>query len=343
MGKITLNNQVVISDDNKPYIVAELNSSHNGDINLAKEMISKAKEIGCDCVKLQSWSKDTLYSKTYYKENPIAKRFVEKFSLDEDKMQELIQHCKNINIDFSSTPYSKKEVDFLVKNNIPFIKIASMEIDNLDYLEYIANQGLPIVLSTGMSTYDEIKQAVNTIEKTKNPNLIILHCVSVYPAPANTINLNNIKYLQNMFPKYHIGYSDHTIGCSVATASITLGVRFIEKHFTLDKTKMGMDNNMATEPNEFKQMIDSCNEAFISLGTSERIITKEEQEQKLKMRRSIVYTNDFKAGHIICRDDLDVKRPGNGISPTMKNNLIGKILKKDVECDYIAQLDDFES
>lgn len=343
MSSIELNNGIIVGNYQKPYIVAEVNSSHNGNISIAKEMIKSAKECGCDCVKFQSWSKKSLYSIIHYKVNPLAERIVEKFSLTENDFLEIVDYCNQIGIAFSSTPYSKQEVDFLVdKCQVPFIKIASMEINNYGYLKYIAEKRIPVILSTGMSELEEIKKAVQIFEEVGNDKLILLHCVSIYPAPASSINLNNLITLKELFPKYAIGYSDHTIGAEIACASIALGSGFIEKHFTLDNKKIGMDNNMATEPKEMKELVDSCHNVFIAMGKFERIVSEDEFSQRKKMRRSIVSTKRLLKGTILTKEDLDSKRPGDGISVEKIDQLIGKTLAVDVEEDMLIFEKDIE-
>ena len=331
MAVLELRNGRQIGDNQKPYIVAELNSSHNGKIENAKAMIDSAKECGCDCVKLQSWSADSLYADEYYENNPISKRIVTKLSLSEDQLRELASYCEERKIDFSSTPYSHKEVCFLAtETNAPFIKIASMEINNLPFLRYIASKGLPMVLSTGMSTSEEIQMAVKTIESTGNHSLCILHCVSLYPADAAIINLNNMRFLQEKFPDYPVGYSDHTMGYEVAAASVALGAAYIEKHFTLDHKKMGMDNNMATEPDDMKNLVAACHNVHSAMGNRERHLLPGEEEQRIKMRRSLITKRDLYRGEILTVDDMDVKRPGDGISPMYLEDAAGKRLKKDL-------------
>lgn len=336
MSAITLANGIKIQNYSKPYIIAEVNSSHNGSVETAKEMIKKAKEIGCDCVKFQSWSTESLYSKTFYKSNPIAQRLVQKFAMSEEELMDIVNYCKEINISFASTPYSTREVDFLVdKCDVPFVKIASMEINNYDYIEYIGRKGVPVILSTGMAELQEIENAVKAFEKSGNSNLIILHCISIYPAPASTINLNNIKLLQEKFPKYPIGYSDHTNGTEIACAAIALGSPVIEKHFTLDSSKMGMDNNMAIEPDEMERLVKNCHSVYEAMGSRERIVSQEEYAQRVKMRRSVVLVRDMAAGETITLADLDVKRPGTGIPPEMKQQLVGRVLKDNVAADNL--------
>lgn len=341
MSTIKLNDSVELANFGKPYIIAEMNTSHFGKIDIAKEMIEESKKAGCNCVKFQSWTTDTLYSKTYYDENPIAKRFVKGFSFSEEQLKELSDYSNEIGISFSSTPYSKNEVDFLVDVcHVPFVKVASMDLTNHMFLEYIGNKGVPIVLSTGMGDIEEIREAIKILEKTENKNICILHCISIYPPELSTIQLNNIIGLREEFPNYSIGFSDHSVGIEMPIASVAIGSCLIEKHFTLDKSKIGMDNQVAIEPNEMKQLVDSCHNVQISLGGTERIILKEELKKRKEMRRSIVATRDLKVGDIISLDDLDVKRPGSGISSDKIFELIGKKVKNDIENDTLININD---
>ncbi len=343
MPTLTLRNFVTIGSGCAPYIVAEVNSSHNGDMETAKEMIEAAANAGCNCVKFQSWSAETLYSKSYYKKNPIAKRFVNKFSLNENQLLELAQYCLSKGVAFSSTPYSEKEVDFLVEAaKAPFIKIASMELNNYPFLEYIAHKGVPIVLSTGMGDAEEIRKAVETIENAGNTQICLLHCISIYPAEPSTINLKNIIGLQNEFPNYPIGFSDHSLGTEMAAAAIALGACLIEKHLTLDKTKIGMDNQMATEPEEMSELVRQCLNVYNALGNMERNVSKEEAKQRMNMRRSLVYSRDMKAGNILTEGDIVSKRPGTGFPPGNKESFIGKKLVRDTEKDTLLVKEDFE-
>lgn len=326
----------IVGDFERPYIIAEVNSSHNGNLETAFEMIKTAKKIGCDCVKFQSWSAESLYSKSYYLANPIAKRIVKKFSFTEADLVKVSDFCKENEIAFASTPYSESEVDFLVEQcDVPFVKVASMDIINHRFLEYIARKNVPIILSTGMSEMEEIREAVKVIESTGNTQLTLLHCIAIYPADTKLTRLNNILSLRKEFPNYPIGFSDHSEGVEIAIASIALGAAIIEKHFTLDSSKIGMDNQMATEPNEMKQLVLGCHKVFEALGGFERIVGPEELEQRKKMRRSIVSARNLKEGTILTLADLTVKRPGNGIPAERINDLVGKVLKKDVLSDML--------
>lgn len=336
MAEVKLKNGYVVGDKSEPYFIAEVNSSHNGDIDTAKEMCLRAKESGCNCVKFQSWSPETLYSKSYYNKNPIAKRIVQKFSIMPSNLKDIAKYCQSINIDFSSTPYSNEEVDFLVEEcDVPFIKIASMEIDNYDFLSYIASKGIPMILSTGMADKVEVENAVRVIEKVGNKQLVLLHCISIYPAQPETINLKNITWLKEEFSNYPIGFSDHTLGTEVACGAIALGACVIEKHFTLDKYKMGMDNNMAIEPNEMKKLTSECKNVFVALGTTKRIVLDIEYKQRKNMRRSVIAAKNLSKGMVLKKDDLTLKRPGNGIPASRIDNVVGRELLNNIEADTL--------
>ncbi len=332
MGVFRLRNSTILSDFDRPYIVAEINTSHSGSTEVARRMIDKAKEVGCDGVKFQSWSAESLYSKTYYDENPIAKRMFKKFSFSEAELAEVAEYSRQNGIAFSSTPYSRPEVDFLLNEcSAPYVKVASMDLNNYVFLDYIARSGAPIVLSTGMGDLEEIHRAVETIEKAGNKNLCLLHCISIYPPETSTIRLKNISGLRDEFPDYPIGFSDHSSGTEMATAAVALGACMIEKHFTLDRKKVGMDNQMASEPDEMELLVRNCRNVQIALGDAKRIVLPAEMEQREKMRRSIILVKDTKAGTKLTADDLDVKRPGTGLPPYRITDLIGRTLLRDVE------------
>ena len=336
MSTITLRNGRKVGKEQPPYIIAELNTSHFGKVDLAKQMIKSAKNIGADCVKFQSWTDDTLYSKSYYKANPIAKRFVKRYSLSEEELSELVNYCTELGIDFASTPYSEREVDFLIDNtNAPFIKIASMELNNLPFLRYIGAKNVPIILSTGMGTMEEIAHAVNAIEQSGNTQIIIFHCISIYPAAPEITNLRNITTLIDRFPNYVIGFSDHSTATELAPTSLALGAGVIEKHFTLDQSKIGMDNQIAIECDEFKTMVTFCHNIAKALGVKKRVLTEKEIQQRKNMRRSVVSTRRLSVGHILTHADVTLKRPGTGIKPEELDTLIGCEVKKAVEADTL--------
>lgn len=334
MSVIRLRNGREIGDYQRPYLVAELNTSHFGDIEIAQEMIRLAKSCGCDCVKFQSWSAETLYCDSYYKDkaNAIARRVIKKFALNNEALQSLSRYAAELDIDFSSTPYSIEEACFLIECcNVPFIKIASMELDNLPYLTALGNLGVPLVLSTGMGTTSEVIRAVNTIQATGNNQLVILHCNSLYPSSPEIIRLQNIIGLRNEFPMNPIGYSDHSVGIEIPAASIALGACMVEKHFTLDSKRIGMDNQMATEPAEMAALVVACHNVHAAMGGVARLLSAEEQAQIPKMRRSMIAKCDLPEGTLLKLEHIEFKRPGNGISPVEYEDYLGRSLNTSIE------------
>lgn len=342
MERMNINGRM-IANNTFPYFVAEVNSSHNGNLATAMEMADEIRRIGCDAIKFQSWSAETLYSADYYKENPIAKRMVSKFAMSEEQLFEISKHCRDIGLTFFSTPYSRREVDFLVDEcKAPMIKVASMDINNYAFLAYIANKGVPVILSTGMSSFDEIEKAVEIFKSSGNDALCILHCVSQYPVDGKDVNLRNMQLLKDRFPDYSVGYSDHTTNADAAAAATALGAALIEKHFTLNNKKIGWDNQMATEPSGFTEMIEKCHAVFDILGSYERNVSEAELEQRTKMRRSIVAARDLKAGQIISLEDLDAKRPATGLPADRMYTVVGQRLCRDIAKDEIIFASDLE-
>lgn len=344
MSQIMLRTGRVLGDYMRPYFVAELNTSHFGDIDLAKEMIRKAAAVGCDCVKFQSWSPESLYSKDFQKENRVATRIIKKFALSGEDLKALSDFARGAGVDFSSTPYSFQEAQFLATEcGAPFIKIASMELDNLPYLREVASLGVPLVLSTGMGTLEEIRIAVATLLESGAASVALLHCTSIYPAEPRDIRLNNILGLRTEFPEIPIGYSDHTVGPEVACASVALGACLVEKHFTLDSSKIGMDNQMATEPEEMGHLISSCNNVYQSLGGAGRILSTAEYEQRSKMRRSMVAAKDLNAGDALTADLVEFARPGDGISPASAPSFFGKRLRSNISTGSLITPEQIET
>ena len=304
-------------------------------------MIVKAKETGCHCVKLQSWRSDTLYSKNFLNENPISKKFFDKYSLNNSQLRKLAIFSKKIGISFSSTPYSEEEVDFLVNEcNPAFIKIASMDLNNHLFLKFIARKKTPVILSTGMGTIKEIESAVKILVSNGQKNICILHCVSLYPLDHKVANLKNILMLRKKFKYIPIGYSDHSIGTTLPISSIALGACIIEKHFTLDNKKIGMDNHMATEPDAMLKLTSESLIAFKSLGTERRVISDIELEQKKKMRRSIFTSVSLKNNEKITLKKIFFRRPGNGIPPDKIFKVLGKKTKRKIEKNSLLKMSD---
>jgi len=254
-------------------------------------------------------------------------------------LKEMFDYAHEVEIDCISTPFSKKEVDFLVDVlDVPFIKIASMDVNNYPFLEYIAKKGKAMLMSTGLSELYEIDRAVKTIESTGNCQLIILHCIAIYPTPDKNVNLNNIDTLKQLY-QYPIGFSDHSLGFSIPLASVAKGVCLIEKHFTLDKDMFGWDHKVSATPEEMKIIVEESKRISRALG-SNRISCPEDETRKNEFRRSIVSVRNLKAGKVIKIEDLDAKRPGTGIPPGDIEYIVGRTLKNDVGEDEIVNWED---
>lgn len=351
MKKIKIGNKV-ITNYSEPYIIAEIGANHNGDINLAKKMIEVAKKAGADAVKFQSWTPESLIAKEEYDENKSyddgdggkkhfgsLKQMVEKYYLREDQHFELKEYCDSISIDFCSTPFSNEEADLLEKLNVPFYKIASMDVNNLSLLSHVAKKQKPIVLSTGMSTLAEIERAIKTIENEGNHEIVILHCISIYPPDYRDIHLRNISMLQQVFP-YPIGFSDHTIGVSIPLAAVTLGACLIEKHFTLDKDMPGWDHAVSADPSELEIIVKESKNIYEALGSYSRIVSKAEEDKKLKFRRSLVSASRIEKGQILSENDINAKRPGTGIAPDEMKYVVGRKVNRDLTEDELIQWED---
>ena len=336
----------------KPYIIAEIGANHNGDMKLAKKIINEAVRCGADCVKFQSWSKDSIFSKKTYEDNFFLgddyrnrsdytlEQIVDKYHIDEEQHIELKEYCDTVGVDFNSTPFSKREVDLLVDElEVPFIKVASMDLNNIPFLKYIAQKHKPVVISTGLCGLTEINNAVECLENEGCNEIVLLHCVSIYPPVDEEVNLNNIDMLRANYG-YPVGYSDHTIGVVAPIMSLAKNVKIIEKHFTIDKSLEGWDHKISADPCELKVICDAARIGYKMLGEFRRHVN-ESQERKDAFQRSIVAARKIKKGEIICQDDIDFKRPGIGISPQYYEFVIGKTAKRDIEYDEIIQLNDF--
>jgi N-acetylneuraminate synthase len=350
--KIQLTKKTKIFNYSKPYVIAEIGSNHNGDMELARKLIAAAKKSGADCVKFQSWTKDSIFSRKKYDDNYFVaddyrersdytlEEIVQEYSISEDELLEMKLFADKLNIDCTSTPFSKKEADFLVDTlDSPFIKVASMDLNNYPFLEYLAKKGKPIIISTGLSEAYEIDKAVKVIESVGNKQITILHCVATYPPEDSDVNLNNIKTLMSMYPDYPIGFSDHTLGTTIPLAAISLGACVVEKHFTLDKSMEGWDHKISATSDEMSEIVQNAKRINEALG-SFRITATESQEKKREFRRSIVMTKNIQAGEVIKIDDIDYKRPGGGFDPGMTEFLVGRTVNKNLPYDHILTKED---
>ncbi len=341
MEKLNLNGKL-IGPGEPPYIIAEIGSNHNGDMELCKKLIVSAKRCGADAVKFQSWSKSSLISHAEYQRNTnyadkkkhfgSLEEMVEKYQLTVQQHYEVKKYCDKKGITFISSSFSGEEVDLLNDIDVPAFKISSMDVNHIPLLKYVASKHKPVILSTGMATIGEIEQAIYVLKKGGAGSIALLHCISIYPPAYETINLRNITMLRRTFD-VPVGFSDHSLGTAIPLAAIALGACIIEKHFTLDKNLDGWDHAISCDPSELQIIVRDGKNVFDALGNSTRSLTKLEIEKRKKFRRCIVISRPMKKGEKISIGDLDYKRPGTGISPNEVNYVIGRTVKHNLKFD----------
>ena len=333
----------------RTLIIAEAGVNHNGDIAKAKALIDKGAEAGVDYVKFQTFKAEKLVTKQAQRasyqdkntqNNDSQYEMLKKLELSQALHQELMDYCNQKGVKFLSTGFDSESLVFLAQLGVTIAKIPSGEITNLPYLRQVASLFPEVILSTGMATIDEIKDAVkvlidNGVSKDK---IIILHCNTEYPTPMEDVNLKAMLHIQRELG-LPIGYSDHTLGIEVPIAAVALGATVIEKHFTLDKTLPGPDHKASLEPNELKAMVSAIRNIEKAIGGSGlKEVSKSEEKNKPIARKSIVAATDIKKGDIFTPENLTVKRPGSGISPMQWDEVIGKEAKRDFQEDELIEL-----
>lgn len=333
----------------KVIIIAEAGVNHNADINKAKQLIDVAAESGADYVKFQTAVPHLVVTKggtmaDYQIQNLGLKEsqleMTKKIHLPLSDFEYLAEYAHKKNIKFASTPFDLLSIDTLSRLNMDFFKIPSGEITNYPYLVKIAKIGIPIILSTGMATIEEIKDAVkvltdNGVSKDK---ITILHCNTEYPTPMQDVNLKAMLHIQREIG-VSVGYSDHTLGIEVPIAAVALGATVIEKHFTLDKNLPGPDHKASLEPDELKAMVSAIRNIEKAIGGSGyKEVSLSEEKNKPIARRSIVAAKNIVQGETFTAENLIVKRPGTGISPMLWNEVIGKTAKRDFQEDDLIEL-----
>lgn len=355
MRELLIGNHL-ISEDGIPFIIAEIGVNYYDIaekekitlLQAAKRMISKAQEGGADAVKFQSYKAETLavrFSPSYWDTTKeIVKNQYDLFKkydkFGEKEYNELNDFSKKTGIVFLSTPFDFESADYLNKL-VNVFKISSSDITNLPFIKYIAKKGKPIFLSTGASTNEEIAEAVKAIENEKNKRIVLLHCVLNYPTSYENANLIRIKYLQKAYPKYLIGYSDHTVpdkNMKVLMSAIIMGACVIEKHFTLDKAIPGNDHYHAMDTSDLKTLSENIKFYKKILGNSDSYLAAESDSRKYA-RRSIVAKAKIPKGAVITPELIACKRPGTGISPKEYDQVIGKKAREDIFEDEIIQWD----
>lgn len=328
-----------IGDDEKVFVIAELSANHNQDFNVAVESIKAIKDCGADAVKLQTYTPDTITidsDKEYFQikqgtiwDGTTLYKLYQKAFTPWEWQPKLKQYAEELGLICFSSPFDFSAVDFLESINVPAYKVASFEIVDLPLIEYIASKKKPIIISTGIATEDEIKEAIETCRKVGNDDIVLLKCTSEYPAPIEEANLSAINYLKE---KYNVivGLSDHTLGVDVAIASVTLGAKVIEKHFIIDRNIGGPDASFSLEPNEFKQMVESIRNVEKAIGKP-NFELNEKIKRSRKFARSLFVVKDIEKGEILTNDNVRSIRPNYGLAPKYLKDVLGKKAKAKIE------------
>lgn len=340
MQKIKISNKF-ISSENPTYIIAEIGSNFDRSFDKAKRMVDLAVEVGADCAKFQSFLPDKIVSKRGFgsKRSSFQSKWKKPvYEIYKDAVfprewhKELNMYCKQKNIDFASSPYDKEAVDLLDDIGVPFYKIGSGEVSNLEFIEYVASKGKPMLIGVGASTLGEIEEMMEVIKKIGNEKVVLLQCVTNYPSPFEDANIKVLETLKSAFGVI-VGYSDHTPGHTVSLGAVTLGAKVIEKHFTDNKTNEGPDHLFALDSNEFKAMVEEIRNLEKALGSGAKTIYSSEQETKILQRRSLYSIVDIKKGKRITEEMITALRPAKGVLPKYKKIFINKIAQKNLPAD----------
>jgi len=319
------------------YIIAELSANHNGSIEIAKETIKAAKEIGADAIKLQTYTADTLTldckkddfmisGGTLWDGKSLYELYQEAYTPWEWH-QELFDYAREIDIDIFSSPFDKSAVDFLEQFNPSAYKIASFEITDYELIRYTASKMQPIIISTGIATIDEIQDAVDICRDEGNTQIVLLKCTSAYPAPLEEANLKMIPSLAQTFEVVS-GFSDHTLGSTAPITAVALGAKVIEKHFILDKSIGGADVGFSMDKQEFKEMVKSIRDTEKLLGKVSYQMTDKKKESR-RFSRTLYVAKDIKKGEVLTEENIRSVRPGYGMHPKYLKDILGKVATKD--------------
>ncbi|WP_220721079.1 pseudaminic acid synthase [Agarivorans litoreus] len=326
-----------IGPDEPPYVIAEMSGNHNGDINRAISLIKAAKDAGADAVKLQTYTADTITINHDSEEFKITGGLWDGYKLYDLYKEahtpwawhrQLFEEAEKIGITIFSSPFDNTAVDFLEELDTPAYKIASFELVDLPLIERVAKTGKPIIMSTGNANLSEIEEAVNTAKKSGCNELVLLHCISGYPTPADESNLATIPVLSEIFDT-QIGLSDHTLDIGVSVAAVAMGATIIEKHFTLSRSDGGPDYAFSLEPSELASLVTNCKIARQAIGT----VSFQSSESELKTkchRRSLYIVKNVEKGEVICPEHVRSIRPSNGLAPKYLSTILGRKAKKNL-------------
>lgn len=322
-----------ISKKSNSFIIAEIGNNHNGDIDLAKKLARLAKESGADCVKFQMRSLDNLYHSNEKGSENLGEEYVldllERFQLSFESLCEVFDYCKEIGVLPLCTPWDEESLEVLENYGMPAYKVSSADLTNHEFLVQIAKTGKPMICSTGMSTLTEIRESVELLNSV-GAKFVMLHCNSTYPTPFSDINLNFLHKLSEITNSV-VGYSGHERGIEVPIASIAMGAKVIEKHFTIDQDMEGNDHKVSLLPEQFKKMVQAIRNVESSLGLGEdRSISQGEMMNRVTLAKSLIINTDIKAGDEVLASMLTVKSPGKGLQPNLKNKLIGRKITRNM-------------
>ena len=332
----------------KVFIIAEAGVNHNGSLELAKKLIDSAVEARADAVKFQTFKADKLLSKCaqkadYQKQatsvDETQYEMIKKLELDQNAHRALINYCKDKGIMFLSTPFDHNSIDLLISFEMPIFKIPSGEITNLPYLRHIGRLDKEVILSTGMSNLNEVRDALEVLIKagTSKVKITVLHATTEYPCPIDEVNLRAMQTIKNVFD-VKVGYSDHTQGIEVPIAAVAMGACVIEKHFTLDRSMEGPDHKASLEPDELRAMVQAIRHIEQALGDGVKMPSMSEQKNIPIARKSILASRPIKMGEAFTDNNLIVKRPGNGISPMRWDEIVGQKATRNFSVDELIEL-----
>lgn len=331
--------------NNKTLIIAEAGVNHNGNLDIAKQLIESAAKAGADLVKFQTFSADRQVTKTASKatyqfqttdKKQSQYEMLRELELTREMHEELIIHCAAHQIGFLSTGFDIKSVDLLVGLGQTLFKIPSGEITNLPYLRHIGELKKPIIVSTGMATLGDIESALYALEQagTQREFVTLLHCTTEYPTPMVEVNLRAMQTIRQAFG-VRVGYSDHTPGIEVATAAVAMGATVIEKHFTMDRRMPGPDHLASLEPHELEAMVRAIRNIEIALGDGIKALTVSEHRNVSIMRKSLVASRSIKTGELFSAENVTAKRPGTGMSPMRWDEVLGRTAVRDFAVDEL--------
>lgn len=328
----------------KCYIIAEIGGNF---INFeqAKRLIDEAHNCGVDAVKLQTYQADTLSSKyaMFDMENTgVTSQYelFKRYELNEELHVQVFDYISSKQMDWFSTPAHPTDVDMLEKFGVGAYKVGSDDAVNIPLLKYIAKQNKPILLATGMCTMQEVRESVSAILEEGNDQLMLLHAVTSYPTHPEHVNLLAMQAMMEEFPRFPVGYSDHTVGITAAVCAAAMGAKIIEKHFTYDKRADGPDHMLSADPLEMKEIVDKIREFEVLKGSGIKRPADSEKTTRINNRKSIVVTKDLMKGDTITKEHIDIKRPGNGIEPKFYNQLIGRKANKDLFAEDVLMWGD---